>query len=331
MSGPFVLGADHYLAAGWHPFPAYHTKDKSKAPCVPKWSRDGVKHSVIGWDAVDVTPELVAGWKVEYPTAQLGLRLPKNVIGIDVDMYDGKTGRTRLRELVLEYGALSPTWVSTSRTDGSGIWLFHVEDSSQFPHDLGGGIEVIRWCGRFVMAAPSTHPKTGDPYGWIRPGERDLLFDEFPSALGSDLAPLPARFVAGLRKEARHRPSAAGIGPNDVRSWIVTRPGGTGEPCAGMRRTFDKYNSELQEAGEGSRHTAALTGVYALVGDSTEGHSGLFWSLKQFSKTLVDKRGSKDTADGEFYRLVHGEVEKRMGQPVGNEDPCSVSFEGWGK
>jgi hypothetical protein len=310
---PFASAASDYLECGWHPFPAYHTRDKSKAPCVK---------GVIGWEAVNVTTEMVSEWKRDYPKAQLGLRLPRNVIGIDIDMYDAKTGRLRLRQLVAEYGPLPPTWISTSRQDGSGIWLYHVEDSSQFRHDLTGGIEVIRWCGRFVMAAPSTHPKTGARYGWIRPGEKELVYDEFPSALDGDLTALPEAWAVGLRAEVPHRARAIDVGANEVRSWILGRPGGQSRPCDKMRRTFDKWNAELAAAGVGSRHSAALEGVHALCGDSVKGHTGLFWSMRELSKTLVRKRGNKDVADAEFYRLAHGEVEKRMGEPVSDKDEC---------
>lgn len=325
---PFADAADEYLAEGWHPFPAYHTREKSKAPCVKAWYVDDKKRSVIGWDAVDVTPELVAGWKAEYPASHIGLRVPRTVLGIDVDDYDGKTGGARLRHLAVQFGALPRTWISTSRRDGSGIWLFRVDDSAQFPNGLGDGIDIVRWCSRFVFAAPSTHPKTGAPYGWIRP-DGEFVLDEFPSALSADLAPLPPRWVAGLRTETRQRSRVAGIQPNGVRAWIEGRPGGRGEPCEGMRRTFAKYNRDLAAADQGSRHDAALVGVHALVGDSAEGHRGLYWCLLQLAKVLSAKRGGPGVADEEFMRMVHPEVEKRMAEPVLDDDPCESELAQW--
>lgn len=322
IASPFVAAADEWLEAGWNPFPAYHTKEKSKAPCVPKWYVDDVKFSVIGHDAVDVTPKLLAGWKKEYPNAQLGIRLPRSVLGIDVDMYDGKGGRERLRDLVATYGPLDATWVSTSRSDGSGIYLFAVDDSRNFPNDLGHGIELIRACSRFMLAAPSTHPKTGNRYGFLRP-DNQFVLDEFPAV--SDIPPLREAWAAGLAQEVRQR-RAVIVQAGDVRSWIEALPGGKAEPCETMRKTLDKYTIELASAGDGSRHDAALRGVHALVGDATEGHRGLYWCLVRFGKQLELKRGREGDAVGEFKRMVHTEVERRMAEPIRSTDLCDFNW-----
>lgn len=312
--GPFVLAAMDYLRAGWHPFPACHTADKSKAPCVK---------GVIGWDAIDVTPALLRQWAFEYRKAQLGIRLPKSVLGLDVDMYDNKTGAIRMRDLIATYGPLPHTWVSTSRTDGSGIYLFRVSDSSQFPHDLGGGIEVIRSCGRFVMAAPSWHPKTGRQYGFIRP-DGVFVLDELPSV--DELPSLPSRWVTGLQREARSRPSVV-LEVGEARAWIAALPGGKKRPCAGMRVTFEKYTHELARAETGSRHDTALRGVHALVGDACEGHGGLWWCLVRYGKQLEEKRNGARDSEREFRAMVHSEVGRRMAEPVFCDDPCD--YFGW--
>jgi hypothetical protein len=319
IANPYVTAAQDWLDAGWFPFPARHTEEKSKAPCVPKWFVEGEKHSVIGHDVYDADYALhLEEWKARYPRAELGIRLPRSVLGIDVDMYDGKGGRERLRDLVATYGPLEPTWVSTSRSDGSGIYLYGVEDSRNFPNDLGHGIELIRACSRFMLASPSTHPKTGNRYGFLRP-DSVFVLDEFPAV--TDVTPLRESWAVGLAQEVRQRRSVI-VQAGDVRSWIEALPGGRGEACEAMRNTFNKYSQELASAGDGSRHDAALRGVHALVGDATEGHVGLYRVLVWLGKQLEAKRAGEGDPIGEFKRMVHTEVERRMASPIRSQDLC---------
>lgn len=324
---PFLAAADGWLQAGWFPFPARHTAEGSKAPCVPKWYVDDAKHSVIGWDSYEEDfARLLPAWKKSYPNAQLGIRLPRAVLGIDVDDYDAKTGNLKVIELVAKYGTLPDTWCSTSRPGtGSGIYLYRVPDSAAFPHGLGDGIDLVRWCGRFMMAAPSTHPKTGNRYGFNRP-DGVFVLDEFPAV--EDLTELPARWLEGLPTEAPVRgPRPSGIiEAGSVREWVKALPGGKAEPCDGMRGTFEKYTRELAAAGSGSRHDAALRGIHALVGDATEGHRGLWWCLVRLGKQLEVKRGNSGDARGEFARAVQTEVERRVAKPIITEDFCNVNW-----
>lgn len=322
ITDPFAEAAADYLAAGWHPFPAYHAKVRSRPGEPERRTKAPRLKGVIGGEAIDVTPDLVARWKQEYPLSQIGLRLPRNVLGIDVDVYDGKSGATRIRELVAAYGPLPPTWISTSRRDGSGIRMYHVENSAAFPYDLRNGVEVIRCNGRFVFAAPSTHPNTGDQYGWIPPSGRELVFDEFPSAIGGDLAALPDSWVAGLATEVRHRPRVRSDGPDGASDWVSGLPGGEGEPCAQMRRTLDLYLAEARAARESrsDRHRAAMRGSHAVLGDAIKGHRGAHWALIQIGRALLAARGGSD--GNEFRRLVEDEVEKRRAERRRSQDPC---------
>jgi hypothetical protein len=97
----------------------------------------------MGYAGRDVTALDISKWIERWPNAMIGLRLPKGVIGLDVDMYGEKIGRQTLRSLKEKYGPLPPTWVSTSRKDGSGIRLYRVPEDTHL-HDPRGGIEVIQ-------------------------------------------------------------------------------------------------------------------------------------------------------------------------------------------
>lgn len=107
-------------------------------------------------------------WTEDHPAANIGLRLPPNVLGVDVDCYAGKPGAATLKALEAAHGTLPPTVASTSRSDGSAIGLFRVPPGRSWPTGPGPGIEFVHAGHRYVVAAPSMHPE-GRPYRWVLP------------------------------------------------------------------------------------------------------------------------------------------------------------------
>ncbi|MQB01801.1 MAG: hypothetical protein GEU78_16230, partial [Actinobacteria bacterium] len=162
VSLPYRDGASAYLEAGWKGIVPLPPRRKSPPP-------DGF----TGRLGVDPATEQVEKWIAgEEGEGNLGLRLPPDVVGIDVDVRGGGLEtRARLEE---RWGALPPTIVSTSRTDGSGILLYRVPSRATW-HDPGAGIQIVHHGWRYAVVAPSIHPDTGRPYGWWdQPGERWL-------------------------------------------------------------------------------------------------------------------------------------------------------------
>lgn len=181
--------ADSYLRNGWvHvlPLPA-----RAKTP--PPGGYTGRK--------ADKTPDAakIAEWKQQYPNGNLALRMPDDIIGIDVDDYeyqyqarnpetkeklwlpDGapdmrtgvKTGNITLGGLEDELGELPATWRSSSRGDGpSGIRLYRVP-SGLLWGDFGLHIECIWWGHRYAVVWPSVNPDSGLRYLWINDDDPD--------------------------------------------------------------------------------------------------------------------------------------------------------------
>lgn len=140
--------------------------------------------------------EQVQRWERENPSANIALRLPNGVIGIDLDLYDdpGKDhpAGERLaawRELEIQLGVLPESPRATSRDDGvSGIRLYRVpagwkcagilpgvavceghslpDGGEARPGDLVSPGEVIQHHHRYMVAPPSVHP-SGRRYRWL--------------------------------------------------------------------------------------------------------------------------------------------------------------------
>ena len=175
----------------------------------------------------------------------LGVRLPPNVVGIDVDAYDEKGGRsvweqintpTRFPETVVVSARYGP------RYDGiSGIRLYRLPegfDQSELwgAHD---GVEILRGGHRYLMAPGSLHP-TGSLYQAVDVPTRSFL-DGLPPV--AELPLLDAEQASRLTRDnapwasTHSRPSVVSpslweTSPGTERPTPSPEaPGGHGEPA----------------------------------------------------------------------------------------------------
>src|SRR3954452_24987462 len=204
--------ADHavaYRAAGWLgtlPLPA----GKKFPPPSGYTGEDGA------WPTdADITT-----WSDSFaPGFNLALRLPQDIVGIDVDAYDDKPGAATLAAAEAKWGPLPPTYISSARTDGvSGIRLYRIPVGLDWPNEVGPGIETIRFGHRYVVAAPSINPKTGTAYHWTAP---DGPPAEVPAL--AQAPDLPDAWVTGLTsgRVARERLTRPAL---DVDAWLGALP-----------------------------------------------------------------------------------------------------------
>lgn len=211
-SGRYPAGAPVYMAAGWDGVlpilpgakkprvSGYHGKrQRGRYPSAAK---------VQGWARLN-----------ENKDANLALRLPETVLGLDIDAYAGKTGASALEEAERRWGPLPATWRSTSRTDDpiSGIRWFKVEaglwwlDLKRALNKADGlrtnapeawvDVETIWWGNRYAVVWPSVHPE-GREYIWVNPAGE--ISEGVPGP--TDFPSLPEAWVAGLTREPDAEP-----------------------------------------------------------------------------------------------------------------------------
>ena len=180
-----------------------------------------------GGHDVDPDDDQVAAWVASHGDHNVALRLPDDVLGLDVDVYGDKHGDQTVDYVAYQLGGdgageLPPTWTSTARgaDQRSRIHLYRVPAGGRWRSDLGRGssVEVIRRGHRWVRCWPSINRKApGEPvYRWYRPDgtesdrpPRPEELAELPSAwldvLRDDAAiQLPGRASAGDRGDHRH-------------------------------------------------------------------------------------------------------------------------------
>lgn len=188
MTTPFDA-ADNYRAARWQGTIKLPHRQKGPPPT-----------GFTGQNGAFPSDADILNWKMD-GGGNIGLRLPRGVVGVDVDAYHPKTGADDLRRLEAKHGALPPTWISTSRTDGiSGIRLYRVSpEIADWGDPAETDIECIWFGWRYVVAAPSVHPDpdpvTGEPrrYRWLKPDGSVAADDEYPVI--DDLPWLPSEWI----------------------------------------------------------------------------------------------------------------------------------------
>jgi hypothetical protein len=136
--GPFAKSMSEYFSEGL----------LSPLPLPPR-QKASPPTGYTGQGGVMASSAELNQWRRERPNANIALRLPRNVLGIDVDDYPGKDGGSTLAAAEKAWGKLPPTIRSSARSDrpASGIRLFRIPEGLAWPSKLpqGGGVDEIRW------------------------------------------------------------------------------------------------------------------------------------------------------------------------------------------
>lgn len=165
---PYADAARIYRELGWRGVMPVDLSDRT----------GHVPVGFTGHGGGDPDDDQVARWIETHGDRNLGIRVPDDVLGIDVDVYDGKRGDETIAYVAhqLDVGELPPTWTSTARgaDQPSRIYLYRVPSGRRWRSDLGGrsGVEVIQRGHRWARVWPSQNPKLngrGDGYRWYRP------------------------------------------------------------------------------------------------------------------------------------------------------------------
>ncbi|EWC61904.1 DNA primase/helicase, phage-associated [Actinokineospora spheciospongiae] len=301
--GTFAHHAERYRAAGWFgtlPLPA-----NAKYP-----PPGGFTGGSGGWP----TDQDISAWGARFGDSfNLALRLPEDVIGVDIDAYGDKPGATTLAEAEARWGTLPATYTSTARADGvSGIRIYRVPAGLAWNEEVGPAVEVIQYGHRYMVAAPSTNPKTGTAYRWTTP--QGLPVDV---PILAEIPALPDAWVAGLTRGplADERRRRVGV---DVDAWLADLP--DGPPCADVEEALDR--ARLALSGGGSRYDAAVHGTMALVGRGRGGCSGVAGALLTLRAEYEDAVAGESRDPREWDRSFRGAVEKTAGQRVEFHERC---------
>jgi hypothetical protein len=213
-ASPFGASWESYYGEGWEVFP------------LPPGRKSDPPKGVTGRDGLPLSAGQCQ--RAAARNHNIGLRLPADLIGLDVDTHDG--GHKTLAELERELGPLPPTLSSSKRGTGNrhGIHLYRVPPGLAW-HDPGPGLQVIYWGWRYMVAWPSQADGTG--YLWYEPDGSVLNGGEVPSPEDEAIADLPSEWAERLgQKPPTDRPRLEqsveeGLKPgsHDTQLWELVR------------------------------------------------------------------------------------------------------------
>lgn len=311
MTEPYADAAAMYWQAGW----------RGILPLPPKSKRLTLK-GYTGHTGEDPSFADVQAWcDGDESAGNIALRLPADVIGIDVDAYGGKHGLATLDARQDDWGALPSTWRSSARDEPSGIYWYRVPAGLAWPGEIGPHVELIQRGHRYAVVWPSVHPDTGTRYQWFNPaGEAQPYV--VPTA--AEFAELPAEWVHGLSTGVythEKKDHAA-----NLNAWI--REHNHAAPCRTVRHAQTEIAAQFRH---GSRHTALTAGALRLVRLGEQGHRGLGTALGELQHEFERAAGDPtrpaartDAAlDGEWTRALDGAVALVRGQPSSSVAPGS--------
>jgi hypothetical protein len=322
--GPYTEAAETYWAAGWRGIIPIPYRRKKYPP--EGWTGHGGAWpsfaDVYDW-AQNPDPDTGGG--------NIALRLPHDIIGVDVDDYGDKIGGGDLEHLERQWGALPDTWRSTSRNDGtSGIRLYHVPEGLAWPGELSGSIEIIQYCHRYAVVWPSIHPE-GRTYRWIAPG--GAISTVVPAV--DDIPELPDAWLAGVTGgEMVETVTKATLDLNQVQAWLIgRRPFGM---CRRMQGAVDTMLGDL--AASGSAHPT-LRRLMRLARAAEQGHPGVLDAITAVNAAFMraatnparaGEVRTRRAAQAEWERSLTGAVNRIIGNPsvstTVRTDPCDDPF-----
>jgi len=304
----YAATADTYWQAGWRGVLPIRHKCKSHPP-----------KGHTGKTGVDPSYADILQWSELYPNGNLCLRMPPDIIGIDVDAYGAKTGALTITEAEKRWGPLPPTVRSTSREDGiSGIRLYRIPPGTELVEgiefaELGfGDIEICQRRHRYVLAWPSIHPE-GRGYWW-RNHHDQLVGIPTPD----ELPELPTTWVTNLTHQ-RDKSTAPNLNGNS-KPFPIRQALTSGEPSTKVVNRLRQAIKELNLPGH-SRHDTARGHVMALLRLGKTGEPGVEHALIALGEMFIalitpDRPGGKDEATHEYKAMVTGDgAARHLAQP----------------
>lgn len=256
----------------------------------------------------------------------IALRLPRDVVGIDVDDYAGKGGGATIADREAALGPLPSAWRTTSRDDGvSGIRLYRVPEGLWWPNGLGPGVEIVRYGHRYAASWPSTHPDTGATYRWVNPDGLTTLGDLPNPHRLVDLPDEWVQVVTGGRL-AEDAPRA-GLDGTEAGEWLDRH--GDGSPCGRMLTALTTALEGFRSKA-GARHDVALAATASVAHLVAEGHPGGRTIMGLLHDAFATATAGERRDPSEWERLAVGAVNVAACSTVaaGLGDPCLNPFDG---
>jgi hypothetical protein len=317
---PYATGLDHYLAADWN-------------VVLPVDGKGSTPAGMTGYRGPMTVPtSRYEIWRRERGHHNLTLRLPRSIVGLDVDAYKD-AGLSSEAEIWLK--SLPPTYRSSSRFESpdydghSGIRLFRLpEEMIPLAEEqvwLGNVftvIDIIRFAHRQVVCWPSVHPGRGSTYRWMRENDGKVLdppFVPLPYDIPT-LAEADARLLLKPPPEEKSRARAVVV---DIGKRPTDRPRSpswdhlTGDWCRAAQAPLDEAVDAVN-SGHGRHDSIVLNSQLRLVRLAEQGHRGAEEAQEALHAFFLAEVG--EDREDEWIRGMDGAVAEVESNPTAEAD-----------
>jgi hypothetical protein len=279
VSRPYADSAQRYWRAGW-PNP------------IPVKGKDHPPAGFTGYNGANVSWPDLQGWcEGAQAGHNIALRLPADIVGIDVDAYGGKVGEASLAAAEAELGPLPATWRSTSRAPftASGIRFYRVASGvdlrgaeKRFVARFGDHVDILRRDHRYAVVWPSVHPDTGATYAWYDPAGAECA----PPA-PAQLPELPAAWQHFLSTPLGPAPPTADTATPASSPWDLPREFTQEQAIEFVRPAFERVRAAVDGTINNRLNEAAVT-IGHFVPDFFSRDEAQRWLLDALTSTVYD-------------------------------------------
>ena len=217
-----MLEALDYAASDWPVF-----------PLLPNTKRPATEH---GLKNASTDPDTIREWWTRWPNANIGIALPHDLVGVDIDVKD-VDGHATMAELAGQHGGLPETLTVETTTGGRHLY-FKKPPEVRVKNRAGirPGIDV-RAHGGYLVAPPSTID--GRAYQWI--GQARMV--DCP------------QWLLDVLTEEKNAPASPATAPQALQSTARDHY---------SQRALERATSAVLAAGEGGRNDVLNGAAYGL-------------------------------------------------------------------
>lgn len=299
---------------------AHFDKSWDVFPAAPGGKEPLVKGRSGGYQSEPASREQILRELDRFDKANIGIRLPNDMIGLDLDLRADADGVVTADGLDSFFGLeLPPTIGLGHAPDGDEVapdyrhHLYRVPvgvlpDDIARLKDSKGGIDLLRWMHRLTVGSDSIH-KSGQMYRWVR--EDGSISKGIPTpAQATQLTMEEWRRVVEFFGE-RTDSGGGVLADVDTEAWLAAHGG---EPTDRMKAAVAVWSGR---AADDQRHSAAGLAAYRVAQEAEDGETGaqraFMWLRARFVEAIAD-RASEIDAEAEFDRIMVSAISKAVGK-----------------
>lgn len=277
MIQPYGQGALLYYTRGWGDvFPVGSDSDPIAKSPVPT-GVTGYDAPAVGWERIKRATTTRAAFR------NLGIRMPRQVICLDVDEYEDHAGAATLTAAEAHLGPLPATYRNTARGRGDAGHRFYRTGMGRVAKPgaeeilaaaYGPNIDVLHYGRRYAVVWPSLNPAAAmAPYRWYGP-DGEVLDGPPPRVI--DLPILPPAWQELLTAEIGS-PGAQRTSGSNLRATKNEDPAVLEDDDALWDSAGDAIRRSVAEAHTVQQLQAVLT-MRAGVVNKTLGGAGIWFA-----------------------------------------------------